>query len=268
MPDETRHGIATANAPLCSGRRRPAAVLRGLLPGGSLIGMAAWIAALAIVLPWIAPSAVFAQDAGATQAAAAPTALRAPSHRGLRTNQPPVGPNPVAPSPFAGYAGAPAFTVFPQKNQIVLFPCSQCHAVKPPDPTPRALVGAPHVGAQPHGNGRMWCMSCHKLDQRDLLVTLAGDPVDFDDAHLVCGQCHGIRHREWHFGAHGKRVANWSGERVLFNCTHCHDPHNPVLQPRKPSKPPPVRAGLARTPHRPEGAPAAAAVPPNPGKSP
>lgn len=113
-----------------------------------------------------------------------------------------------------------------------------------PNPTPRKLVAAPHPAALDHGRGRIWCLDCHQLKDRDHLHTLAGEPVDFDAAYLVCGQCHFNRQRDWYFGAHGKRVGNWRGERVIYSCTACHDPHSPSLKPRAPSPPPPVRAGL------------------------
>ena len=71
--------------------------------------------------------------------------------------------------------------------------------------------------------------------------------MDFDEAYLVCGQCHFNRQRDWYLGGHGKRVGNWQGERTLYSCTHCHDPHDPITKPREPSKAPPVRAGLQRT---------------------
>ena len=74
------------------------------------------------------------------------------------------------------------------------------------------------------------------------------EPVDFDDAHLVCAGCHANRHKDWTFGVHGKRVANWEGERTQYNCTHCHDPHKPAIAPRAPQPPPPVRMGLELTP--------------------
>lgn len=199
-----------------------------------------------------------------------PAALPAPTHQPLRGNRPFAPPNPIAPQRFEGYAGAATFRVLPQKPGILLFPCSQCHAAKPPDPNPRALVAAPHVADLPHGKGRFWCVDCHRLDNRDQLVLLDGTPVDFDDAHLVCGQCHGPRHRDWWFGAHGKRAANWAGERVIWNCTHCHDAHQPALAPRKPSKPPPVRAGLSPMPvhDAPAGAGEASAGEAPPGRTP
>ena len=34
---------------------------------------------------------------------------------------------------------------------------------------------------------------------------------------------------------HGKRVSNWAGERVVFNCATCHDPHSPRFEKRFPA---------------------------------
>jgi hypothetical protein len=186
------------------------------------------------------------------EAAAAPGAapLGAPvtvlTHRPLRANQPPPAePTPTPPETFAGYPDAPAFTVVPRKAELALFPCSQCHKLLPLNTQPRLLVNAPHNAALVHGNGRMWCLDCHQGNDRDVLHTVSGTKVDFDQSYLVCGVCHSARQRDWYYGAHGKRVANWKGAREIYSCTHCHDPHSPSLKPRAPSKPPPVRAGLS-----------------------
>jgi hypothetical protein len=186
---------------------------------------------------------MLALGARADAASEAATSQPPPTHRSLRDNAPNDNPEPTEPRAFTGYPGAPAFSVVPQKDQLTYFPCSACHNVLPPNPQPRKL-NAPHPAALLHGNGRIWCLDCHQLKDRDWLHTLAGQPVDFNDAYLVCGQCHFNRQKDWYFGAHGKRVANWRGERVIYNCTHCHDPHDPTLKPRAPGKPPPVRAGL------------------------
>jgi hypothetical protein len=98
----------------------------------------------------------------------------------------------------------------------------------------------------------MWCLDCHQGTDRDMLHTVSGTKVDFDQSYLVCGACHSARQRDWYFGAHGKRVANWKGERQIYACTHCHDPHSPTLKPRAASKPPPLRAGLAPMNRAPE----------------
>ena len=52
---------------------------------------------------------------------------------------------------------------------------------------------------------------------------------------------------------HGKRAGSWQGQRQVYDCIHCHNPHQPALLPREPMAPPPVRAGL----HRRQGQPKA-----------
>ena len=216
-----------------TGRMPPA----GIVIGALLVGAPAGLSVVS------ATGAAHAEEAAAT----APQAPSAPTHRSLRDNVPRVIPEPTAPLDFRGYPQAPPFTVVPQIGQLTFYPCSVCHAVLPPNPVPRQL-NTPHPAALVHGNGRFWCLDCHTLNDRDHLHTLRGELVSFNDAYLVCGQCHFNRQKDWYFGAHGKRVANWQGPRQIYNCTHCHDPHNPTIKPREPQKPPPVRAGLTRMP--------------------
>lgn len=191
---------------------------------------------LAMLLPVFMAGPVFAADA----AASAP-----PTHRPLRDNRPPAAPEPTEPERFTGYPGVPGFSVVPRKGQLALYPCSQCHGLLKPDATPRKLVNAPHQASLQHGKGRFWCLDCHLISDRDQLHAIGGAKIDFDRSDLLCAQCHGSRARDWNFGGHGKRVANWTGERQIYACTHCHDPHNPGIAPRAPSKPPPVRSGLS-----------------------
>jgi hypothetical protein len=211
----------------------------------------ALLAVLFLCAPGQAASPAAPGGAPAQASEPVPPAAPVPTHRPLRQNVEAGLPEPTTPQPFTGYAGAPPFKVVPRKDQLSIFPCSTCHATQVANPKPRKLE-TPHQAALPHGAGRMWCLDCHGQKDRDALHTIGAAKVDFDDSHLVCGQCHGNRHRDWYFGGHGKRVANWSGERELFNCTHCHDPHDPGIKPRAAGKPPPVRAGLQpmqRTPH-------------------
>ncbi len=144
---------------------------------------------------------------------------------------------------FEGYPGAPGFSVVPRKDELFFYPCDQCHATMEPNPEIRSL-SAVHDSTLEHGRGRIWCTSCHDLENRNYLKTLLGELVDIDQAHLVCGGCHANRHKDWIYGAHGKRVANWQGERTLYNCAHCHNPHSPAIKARAPKAAPPVRAGL------------------------
>ncbi len=146
---------------------------------------------------------------------------------------------------FTGYPGAPDFEVVPRKDELFFYPCDQCHATMEPNPEIRALDTF-HDAEIDHGRGRIWCLSCHDIEQRNYLRTLLDEPVDFDASHLVCGGCHANRHKDWIFGVHGKRVGHWQGSRTQYNCTHCHNPHSPAIEPRAPKPPPPVRAGLSR----------------------
>lgn len=219
-----------------AGCRTRSAMMRALLVGLALASTTLHGAA------GTAPAAAPAAEPAAQDAAAAPPA-KPLTHRPLRTNVQAGIPDPTTPVPFTGYANVPPFSVVPRKDQLTFFPCTGCHAQMTPNPQPRQL-NTPHPAALVHGNGRIWCLDCHTLKDRDVLHTLAGAKVDFDESHLVCGQCHFPRHKDWYFGGHGKRVENWNGPREIYNCTHCHDPHSPTVKPREPSKPPPVRAQL------------------------
>jgi hypothetical protein len=118
---------------------------------------------------------------------------------------------------FEGYPNAPKFSVVPRKEDLFFYPCDQCHESMEPNPEIRQL-DAMHDSTLEHGRGRIWCTSCHDLENENFLRTT--------------------------FGAHGKRVANWQGDRTLYNCTHCHNPHSPAIRARAPKPAPPVRAGL------------------------
>ena len=148
---------------------------------------------------------------------------------------------------FEGYSGAPEIQVVPRIDELFFYPCDECHATMEPNPEIRELDTF-HDSEIDHGKGRIWCHSCHQLENPNNLVTLLDEPVSIDDSHLVCGGCHANRHKDWYFGAHGKRLVDWQGERTVYNCTHCHNPHNPAIEPRAPKPAPPVRAGLERAP--------------------
>jgi hypothetical protein len=166
-------------------------------------------------------------------------------HRPLRGNPVTAAPDPAPPAPFDGYLNAPAFEVVARQGELKFYPCAACHDQMTPNPERRKLF-SPHPAALDHGDGRLWCLDCHAAEGRNELHTLAGERVSFDRADRVCAQCHYTPHRDWVFGAHGKRVADWQGERRIYSCAHCHDPHAPAVRPRAPEPPPPVRAGLSR----------------------
>ena len=167
---------------------------------------------------------------------------------------------PAAQSGVSGVAAGEVvpFTVqerIPVLEDEGLYPCTECHDgdYVVTNPEVRELVDM-HDETEidlVHGGGRFWCLTCHHAEDRDQLTTLEGEAVSFDESHLVCGQCHFERQRDFLFGTHGKRVGGWRGERLLTACTECHDSHRPQIDPRQPYRAPGVRTGLSKPPRTP-----------------
>lgn len=145
-------------------------------------------------------------------------------------------------------AAEPVFKlVASEKKQSDVYPCSECHdADMETDPKPRKFDDDHADIALNHGGGRVWCLDCHDADKRDMLTRVGGTPVPFERADRVCAKCHFRQQRDFMHGAHGKRVGNWRGERVLWPCVRCHDPHAPVLAQRAPMSGPGVPGATGR----------------------
>ena len=145
---------------------------------------------------------------------------------------------------------APAFKVKLRKeSQLESYPCMDCHEDEETNLEIRELEEEHDELTLEHGGERFWCLTCHQSDNRDYLRSLKNNAIDFDQSYRLCGQCHFQRQKDWFFGAHGKRVGNWMGERKLYLCTECHDPHSPSIKPIKPNPPPKVRKGLVFVPN-------------------
>jgi hypothetical protein len=152
------------------------------------------------------------------------------------------------------FEDAPAFRVITRKKDPDMHPCGDCHDDAESDFTPRELA-EPHDNFKLehglHGRGEFWCFTCHRVKGAGGLKTLEKDKLGFDEAYVVCAQCHSQEARDWTFGAHGKRVEGWQGERTLLSCTVCHFQHRPAVPAREPLGPPPMRRGLERVPQPP-----------------
>lgn len=128
-----------------------------------------------------------------------------------------------------------AFKVLARKGSIHRYPCSTCHTDKVVKVTNAALFSHADVKIN-HGKGEnaLTCFGCHHLKNRDVLKDSKGSKIDFDHSYQLCGQCHFRQKRDWLGGAHGKRETYWAGERVVWNCTSCHDPHAPAFGTKMP----------------------------------
>jgi formate-dependent nitrite reductase cytochrome c552 subunit len=122
-----------------------------------------------------------------------------------------------------------------RKDKLERFSCSQCHNNKPVTVRRAAEVAHGAIVLNHGSQDRpLACYTCHNKDERDFLVTEQGEKVDMDHSYQMCGQCHFRQKKDWVGGAHGKRISYWAGQRVVKNCTACHDPHSPRFEKRWP----------------------------------
>ena len=138
-----------------------------------------------------------------------------------------------------GFDGVAAFYVAARVESLRRFPCRECHT----EPLERLKaqrrrerqahweIELRHAGAQ-----TMTCATCHPGGNMESLRTLNGQAVTFDHAYQVCAQCHASQVKDWVGGAHGKRLGGWAPPRVVMNCAACHNPHQPGLEKRWPSR--------------------------------
>ena len=121
-----------------------------------------------------------------------------------------------------------------RKNKVKRYKCTQCHNNKEVNVVKAAEMAHGDIVQVHGGREPLACFTCHKKDERDFLVTEKGVKVDMDHVYQMCAQCHFRQQKDWVGGAHGKRISYWAGQRVVKNCTFCHDPHSPRFAKRWP----------------------------------
>jgi len=122
-----------------------------------------------------------------------------------------------------------------RRDKIERFQCSQCHVNKTVRIARAAEMAHGDIALNHGGRDRpLSCYTCHEKEERDFLVTEAGEKVDMDHSYQLCGQCHFRQKKDWVGGAHGKRISYWAGQRVVKNCASCHNPHSPRFEKRWP----------------------------------
>lgn len=152
------------------------------------------------------------------------------------------------PTDYPGKASRP-FAVATRHDRIGKFRCTDCHAGGFRPDGDRTGPQKAHWGMALHHAGAktMDCFTCHAPDKGMSLRTLSGDSVGWNKPYMVCAQCHFRQAEDWAIGAHGKRLGGWAGDRVVQNCTGCHNPHDPAFKSRMPAIEPmnsaPTRSG-------------------------
>ena len=90
-------------------------------------------------------------------------------------------------------------------------------------------------------HGELSCDSCHSPDDRSQLHLADGTEFAMAGARELCGQCHGVQHRDWANGSHGGMSGYWDltkGPRLRNHCIDCHAPHDPAWDQVAPVLPP------------------------------
>nr|WP_321358693.1 hypothetical protein [uncultured Draconibacterium sp.] len=129
---------------------------------------------------------------------------------------------------------------------LTIFPCNDCHSEIEPNPERRELIDMHDdiTAIFNHDSDNRWCLDCHDLNNRDSLRLANGELLDFKESYKLCGQCHGLKLRDWKAGVHGKRTGEWNGKKEYLLCVHCHNPHAPKFELLTPEPPPVIQESI------------------------
>lgn len=143
----------------------------------------------------------------------------------------------------------PDFFTLKRTGEMKRYPCSNCHMDRETtfsESNQSSRKAHWNVDLSHWKGGHMSCSTCHGNESSDQLQTSDGRSVSFNRPDQVCETCHGKQVQDWKGGAHGKQYQTWQGPPVRYNCTTCHDPHDPSFEkkwpetfpniPRKPSR--------------------------------
>lgn len=130
------------------------------------------------------------------------------------------------------------FYIKKRKTNIRSYACNECHS-KPVDQLHKEGLGKKahwDITINHADTKTMACASCHNSENMNNLQSITGDPIDFDKSYQLCSQCHHSQVKDWIGGAHGKNISGWKSERVSKLCVECHNPHQPQIAKRWPSR--------------------------------
>jgi len=142
-----------------------------------------------------------------------------------------------------------SISIIARQPMLPTFPCSRCHAGRPPNEQERKLTEFHTQKVLAHGTEGGWCYRCHTKDNIDHLHLPDGKLVSFNEAYELCGGCHGDKLRDWKAGIHGLTTGFWSGDRERRSCPACHDPHAPKFPLMTPEHAPQQVRTAPRTAH-------------------
>lgn len=147
-------------------------------------------------------------------------------------------------------AGDVEVEVSPRAKLLKYYPCKKCHQhVDPNLEKPRFKPTHSELRLK-HMDGIDRCYLCHDSKEVTKLRLLTGGTTTIDKAHVLCGQCHGEKLRDWKRNLHGKQIGNWMGYRQKLTCCDCHDAHAPTYPKAKAQPAPPFpKFGIRKESH-------------------
>lgn len=111
--------------------------------------------------------------------------------------------------------------------------CFLCHAYWVPIPRSN-LTSNPrfaHANIKLNHGTNDRCYNCHMISDRNKYVADDGSAIMVQLPEQLCKRCHGLIYNDWQLGTHGKWTGKWAGglqgEKKIYTCTECHDPHDP-----------------------------------------
>lgn len=141
--------------------------------------------------------------------------------------------------------GQDSISIVPREGKFKNYPCKECH--KKAWTNKREFTKENFNKMKKHKEISYKhmpevtnCFLCHSYNDADQLNLLDGKKIHYNDVTILCGQCHGLRKKEWEEGFHGFQRGKWNGPKERFSCIECHEPHHPKF-PLMKAFPPPKR---------------------------
>ena len=134
--------------------------------------------------------------------------------------------------------GSKKFLIKNRIPEIKSFDCKECHSKPLEELYTKGLGQKAHWDIKMvHADEKtMTCLSCHNGENMNQLQTNTKVPIKLSMSHQLCNQCHNQQVKDWIGGAHGKNISGWKSPRVSKLCVECHNPHEPALAKRWPSR--------------------------------
>ncbi|MCG8473930.1 MAG: hypothetical protein MI784_00370 [Cytophagales bacterium] len=135
--------------------------------------------------------------------------------------------------------GGREFLVPKRIEHLINYPCASCHTV------PLSQLALSNTDKKrAHWNIKlkhasadvMNCQTCHAPGNLNVLHSLTGKEISYDESFKNCQQCHSLQFKDWLGGSHGKRLGGWAPPVIKQTCVNCHDPHDPSFKPRWPAR--------------------------------